>query len=314
MTTAFFTHPDCLGHVTQPGHPEKVERLVELLKGFKGEAFQSLDRFDAKLGEVEAIERVHPRSYIDHVRTTAAGAGDKQVKLDPDTPVVSGSWAAALRGVGALTEAVDQVCAGEATNAFCAIRPPGHHAETAKAMGFCLFNNVAIAARHAMEKHGLTRIAIVDFDVHHGNGTQEIFERDQRVFFASSHQFPHYPGTGSADETGIGNILNCPLPANSSPNLFRKIWETEVLPRVEAFDPELILISAGFDAHKADPLSDLNLTEDDFVWITERLTDLAGRLCSNRIVSTLEGGYDLEALQKSAVAHVQALMRANSEV
>ncbi|TNE39011.1 MAG: histone deacetylase family protein [Alphaproteobacteria bacterium] len=307
MTTAFYTHPDCLKHVTQPGHPERVDRLVTLMEGFAAEEFAALQRCEPDLIALEKITRVHPEAYVSGIRDAAAGASQGFVRLDEDTAVVEGSWNAALRAAGALVDAVDKVMANGATNAFCAVRPPGHHAETARAMGFCLFNNVAIGAAHALDIHGLERVAIVDFDVHHGNGTQEIFQNDPRVFFASSHQMPLYPGSGSADETGVGNIHNLPLAPEAPAEAFRAAWKG-LLPELEAFAPQLIMISAGFDAHKADPLSNQNLTEADFVWITEELVKIAARSCANRVVSTLEGGYDLDALRASALAHVKVLM------
>lgn len=231
--------------------------------------------------------------------------------LDADTIVSPGSGQAALRAVGAVTSAVDAVLRGEAQNAFCAIRPPGHHAEPDQAMGFCLFNSIAIAACHAQAAHGITRVAIVDFDVHHGNGTQAAAQTDPNLFFASSHQYPLYPGTGAAEETGVGNIVNVPLPAGSEGQTFRRAFETRILPALDAFAPELLLVSAGFDAHRADPLAGLELEEDDFGWVTARLTEAAGRHAQGRLVSVLEGGYDLKALAGSAAAHVAALMKAN---
>ncbi|TNE56985.1 MAG: histone deacetylase family protein [Alphaproteobacteria bacterium] len=308
MTTAFYTHPDCLEHITQPGHPERVDRLVTLMDGFSSEAFSALKRCEPALADLEMITRVHPETYVKEIQNASEGASEGYVKLDADTAVVSGSWKAALRAAGALVNAVDLVMSAGATNAFCAVRPPGHHAETAQAMGFCLFNNVAIGAAHALAVHGLSRVAILDFDVHHGNGTQEIFQSDPRVFFASSHQMPLYPGSGAASETGVGNIHNLPLAPDAPAADFRDAW-TKLLPELEAFAPEFIFISAGFDAHKADPLSNQNLTDADFVWITEELANIAARCCANRVVSTLEGGYDLDALRSSALAHVKVLMR-----
>lgn len=312
MTTAFYSHTDCLKHITQPGHPERVDRLIALMDGFSAEEFSSLQRCEPDLATLDLVARVHPVSYVNEIQAACAGAGERHVKLDPDTVVVQGSWDAALRAAGALVNAVDKVMSGGATNAFCAVRPPGHHAETAQAMGFCLFNNVAIGAAHALAAHGLSRVAILDFDVHHGNGTQEIFQADQRVFFASSHQMPLYPGTGAASETGLGNIHNLPLAPKAPAEAFRAAW-SGLLPELEAFAPEMIFISAGFDGHKADPLSDQNLTEADFVWITDELVKIAARCCSNRVISTLEGGYDLEALRVSALAHVRVLMAAGQE-
>jgi acetoin utilization deacetylase AcuC-like enzyme len=263
MRTAFLTHADCHGHVTKPGHPERVDRLIAVLDGFSSSEFDDLDRRSPPLGDIADIARVHPDAYIEMIQSTAAAAGDQPAKVDPDTTVVEGSWNAALRGVGANVEAVNLVMSGKVDNAFCAVRPPGHHAETGRAMGFCLFNNIAIAARYAMAEYNLKRVAIVDFDVHHGNGTQEIFEQDPNVLFASSHQMPLYPGTGEAREKGVGNILNCPLPPDANSEVFRHVWESQVFPRLEAFEPEFLFISAGFDGHQADPLANINLTEGD---------------------------------------------------
>ncbi len=230
--------------------------------------------------------------------------------LDADTILSPQSGKAALRAVGAVTLAVDAVMQGEAQNAFCAVRPPGHHAEPDQAMGFCLFNSIAVAARHTQAMHGIKRVAIVDFDVHHGNGTQAVAEQDPSLFFASSHQYPLYPGTGSADEIGAGNVVNVPLPAGTEGAHFRRAFETRILPALEAFAPELLLVSAGFDAHRADPLAGLELEDDDFGWVTERLTETARRHSQGRLISVLEGGYDLRALAGSAAAHVSALMKA----
>ena len=230
--------------------------------------------------------------------------------LDADTILSPQSGNAALRAVGAVTSAVDAVMQGEAQNAFCAVRPPGHHAEPDHAMGFCLFNSIAVAARHAQAKHGVVRVAIVDFDVHHGNGTQAVAEQDPTLFFASSHQYPLYPGTGAAHETGLGNVVNVPLPFGTEGSQFRRAFEARILPALDAFAPQLLLVSAGFDAHRADPLAGLELEEDDFGWVTGRLTEAASRHAQGRLVSVLEGGYDLKALAGSAAAHVSSLMRA----
>jgi acetoin utilization deacetylase AcuC-like enzyme len=306
MTTALISHPDCLEHVTPPGHPERVDRLRAIDQALQDEAFMFLQRVDAPLAEDSAILRAHPKSHLDHIAGLVPETGD--VALDADTYVSPLSLRAARRAAGAQVLAVDMVLAGEAANAFCATRPPGHHAEAMRAMGFCLFNNAAIGALHAIEAHGLRRVAIVDFDVHHGNGAQDIFERDGRVMYCSSHEWPLYPGTGAPHETGVGNIVNATLPGLSTGSEFREAYEQTILPALERFRPELLYISAGFDAHARDPLATLQLSERDFVWVTNALCDVADRWCGGRIVSTLEGGYDLEGLARSAAAHVKVLM------
>jgi acetoin utilization deacetylase AcuC-like enzyme len=252
---------------------------------------------------------VHGEPFVEAVLASVPRTG--RAALDPDTILSPASGNAALRAIGAVTSAVDAVMTKEASNAFCAVRPPGHHAEPDQPMGFCLFNSIAIAARHAQAMHGLGRVAIVDFDVHHGNGTQTVAERDANLFFASSHQFPFYPGTGAAGETGLGNVVNAPLPSGTGSAGFRRAYETRILPALDAFAPDLILVSAGFDAHRSDPLAGLELEEEDFSWITARLLEAAGRHAQGRLVSILEGGYDLKALAGSAAAHVETLMTAD---
>lgn len=279
-----------------------VDRILE------HERFQTLERDAAPLGEVEAIELAHPAKHVETIRKNMPSEG--LVRLDADTTLSAGSWEAALRAVGAGCQAVDEVMAGRVKNAFCAIRPPGHHAEFERAMGFCLFNNIAVAARHAQKKHGAERVAIVDFDVHHGNGTQDIFWADPSVMYCSTHQMPLFPGTGGANETGAGNIVNAPLMAGDGSAQFQEAVEVMLLPRLSEFRPDLILISAGFDAHKRDPLANINLLEDDFAWITSKLMDVADKHCGGRVVSMLEGGYDLEGLARSVAAHVMTLMDA----
>ncbi|SFS19498.1 histone deacetylase family protein [Yoonia litorea] len=302
MTTALITHEDCYGHVTPPGHPEQVARLDAVLGALEG---FDLKRVKAPLAADDDLLRAHPKRHIDAVRAAAPTEGWRS--LDADTHMSAGTLAAAYRAAGGAVRAVDLVLGGEAQNAFAAVRPPGHHAERETAMGFCFFGNVVVAARHALDHHGLSRVAIVDFDVHHGNGTQDLVEDDPRILFCSSHQSPLYPGTGAVHETGSGNILNVPLPGGTGSAGFRAAYEAQVLPRVDAFKPELIIISAGFDAHKDDPLAGMELEVDDFAWVTEKLCDLADKHCAGRVVSSLEGGYDLPALGASAAAHVRVL-------
>jgi acetoin utilization deacetylase AcuC-like enzyme len=307
MSTALITHTDCLGHVMPPGHPERVERLEAINAALEAAEFADLLRVEAPLAEDAAILRAHPERYLAAVAARVPEQGF--AALDADTYLSPGSLAAARRAAGAVVSAVDMVMAGEAGNAFCAVRPPGHHAETATAMGFCLFGNLVIGARHALEAHGMERVAIVDFDVHHGNGTQELVWDDARILFVSTHQMPLYPGTGARDERGAhGQVMNLPLAAGASGWVFRKLMTDHALPAIEAHAPQMILVSAGFDAHARDPLANLNLTEEDFAWVTAQLCDLADRHCDGRIVSTLEGGYDLSALAASVAAHVRVLM------
>ncbi|MDG1867344.1 MAG: histone deacetylase family protein [Yoonia sp.] len=307
MRTALVTHDACFDHVTPPGHPEQVARLDAVLGATKG---MDLHRVTAPMGAEDDILRAHPQAHINAIRAAAPNEGWRS--LDADTHMSVGTLEAAFRSVGGVVRAVDLVMAGDAPNAFVAMRPPGHHAERETPMGFCFFGNVAIAAKHALDHHGLSRVAIVDFDVHHGNGTQELVEDDPRILFCSTHQMPLYPGTGAAHETGVGNVLNCPLPDGAGSKSFRDVMAQVVLPRVDAFSPEILIISAGFDAHKDDPLAGLNLVEDDFTWVTNQLCDLADRHCQGRVVSSLEGGYDLPALGASAAAHVTVLReRAN---
>ncbi len=303
MTTALITHPDCFDHVTPPGHPEQVARLDAVLTSLNG---MDLLRIKAPMAAEDDILRVHPRAYVDHLRRAGPVSGWRS--LDPDTHLSPGSLGAIWRAAGALVRAVDLVMAGEAQNAFAAVRPPGHHAESETAMGFCFLGNVAIGAKHALDHHGLSRVAIVDFDVHHGNGTQALVEDDPRILFISTHQMPLYPGTGLRSETGVDdNVLNIPLRAGTGSAAYRKIISDTVIPRLERFGPQMLFISAGFDAHRADPLANINLEAEDFGWITGELCDLADRVCAGRVVSALEGGYDLEALGASVAAHVGAL-------
>ena len=306
MTTLLFNHPVCLAHFAGEGHPERPDRLHAVLKALESDAFAELDRREAPKAAIEHITRVHRPAYVETLLEAVPKEG--LVGIDGDTVLSPDSGEAALRAAGALIAAVDAVMKGEAETAFCAVRPPGHHAEPDHGMGFCLFNNVAIGAAHAREAHGAARVAIVDFDVHHGNGTQAMFEADPLVFFASTHESPLYPGTGAKNETGVGNIFNAPLAAMSGSDEFRQAMENDILPALADFLPELILISAGFDAHVDDPLASLRLDESDYGWITARIDDIAQECCGGRVVSTLEGGYDLDALAASAAAHVRALM------
>jgi acetoin utilization deacetylase AcuC-like enzyme len=306
MTTLLYTHPACLEHDPGPHHPESPSRLRAVLQALDGPDFSRLDRREAPPAELDDIARVHPRRFVERLLEAVPRSG--HVGIDADTIMSPGSGEAALRAAGAVAAAVDAVVAGEADNAFCAVRPPGHHAEPGRAMGFCLFNNAAIGALRAREVHGLARVAVIDFDVHHGNGTQAMFERDAELFFASTHQYPLYPGTGSREERGVGNIVNAPLRPNSGSEEFRAAMERDVLPALRAFKPDFLLISAGFDAHRADPLANLNFEDADYRWATERLLEVAEQCCGGRVVSTLEGGYDLGALATASAEHVRALM------
>jgi acetoin utilization deacetylase AcuC-like enzyme len=306
MTLALYTHRACLEHDTGPGHPESPARLAAVLQALDADRFAMLDRIEAPQATREQLARTHEANVLDAVlEGTPDGC---LVRLDADTVMSPGSREAALRAAGALCAAVDAVMSGSSRRAFCAVRPPGHHATPQTSMGFCLFNNVAVGAAHALAVHGLERVAVIDFDVHHGNGTQDIFWSDPRVLYASTHQSPLYPGTGARVERGVGNIVNAPLPPGAGSAEFRAAIETIVLPALEAFRPELVLVSAGFDAHKLDPLANLNLETADYAWVTARLVDLAERHAEGRLVSTLEGGYSLTALRDGVAAHVGALL------
>ena len=308
MTTALFTHPACLSHDPGRHHPESPERLRAILAALSHDDFAALDRREAPAAGTAELTLIHPLPFVETMLELVPKEGHAAV--DADTILSPGSGEAALRAAGAVCAAVDAVMAAEVANAFCAVRPPGHHAEPMQAMGFCLFNNVAIGAAHARARHGLARIAVVDFDVHHGNGTQAAFEADGHFFYASTHQSPLYPGTGATEEIGVDNIINVPLRPNSGSEEFRLAFDEVILPALETFKPQFIFISAGFDAHRRDPLAQLQLTEADFAWVTEALCAVAARHAGGRVVSTLEGGYDLEALAASTTAHVRALMAA----
>ena len=303
MTTAVYGSAAFRGHVTPPGHPEQVARLSAVDAGL---APLSPALRDCPVADDAQILRCHPAAYLARVRAAVPSEGWAQ--LDGDTYLSPNSLDAALRAVGGACAAVDAVLSGALTNAFVGCRPPGHHAETATAMGFCLFGTAAIGAKRALDHHGLARVAIVDFDVHHGNGTQDLLWDEPRALFASSHQMPLYPGSGSRSETGAhGQIINVPLREGSGGGVMREAYETLIFPRIAAWKPELILISAGFDAHADDPLAGLEWQARDFGWITGRICDLADEHCQGRVVSCLEGGYDLAALQASALAHVGVL-------
>jgi acetoin utilization deacetylase AcuC-like enzyme len=308
MSTLLVTHPACLDHLTPLGHPERPDRLRAVERALEAEKFQSLARVQAPRAPLEIIALCHPMDYITQIRDATPKEG--MVRLDADTSMSPGSFEAALRAVGGAIHAVDEVVSKKAANAFVATRPPGHHAETARPMGFCLFDNAAIAARYAQDRHGIARAAVVDFDVHHGNGTQEIFWADKTVMYCSTHQMPLFPGTGAVIESGEYNtVVNAPLQPGDGREAFRDAFESRIIPRLRDFRPELIIISAGFDAHMRDPLANINLAEADFAWATQKIMDVADQTAGGRVVSLLEGGYDLEALANSAAAHVTALMR-----
>jgi acetoin utilization deacetylase AcuC-like enzyme len=308
MPTALFTHPACLEHDTGDYHPECVERLRQLLNTLSGEEFQFLERMEAPRATTEQILRAHDSEHLDFVYDNLP-TGDDYAHLDPDTVISSGSWEAALRSAGAAVGAVDLVMSGEVKNAFCATRPPGHHAESRAVLGFCLFNNVAIGALHAQAKHGAKRVAVFDIDVHHGNGTQDIFYSHPDLLYVSTHEDESFPGTGHPDDTGVaGNILNVVLPPGSASEPWRKAVTERVIPAIRAFKPDLLMISAGFDAHASDPMAHMRLTTEDFSWVTHEICKLAQEICGGRVVSVLEGGYDLKSLTVSCAAHVKALL------
>lgn len=307
MTTQLYTHPACLEHDPGSHHPECPERLHSVLTGLDSSKFDSLVRLEAPEVELQEVKRVHESSYVEQLMATIPKDG--RVKLDPDTAVSSSSGAAVLRAAGAVIAGTKAVIDKRARNAFCAVRPPGHHAESSKAMGFCLFNSAAVGAFYARSVFDLDKVAVIDFDVHHGNGTQNSFESDQGFFYGSSHQYPAYPGTGAATEKGIfNNICNVPLSPGSGSSEFRACYNEILLPALGRFKPELIILSAGFDGHERDPLADLSLKTDDYLWVTRKLLDVADKCCDGRVVSVLEGGYDQMALQESAQAHVQGLI------
>jgi acetoin utilization deacetylase AcuC-like enzyme len=307
-TTLLISHPACLEHIVPQGHPERPDRLRAVERALEAEKFQTLARVEAPLAALETVALCHPMDYITSLRDASPDEG--LIQLDGDTSMSPGTFEAALRAAGGGVLAVDEVLAKKANNAFVATRPPGHHAETARPMGFCLFDNAAIAARHAQNHHGIARVAIVDFDVHHGNGSQEIFWADKTVMYCSTHQMPLFPGTGAIGESGEYNtVVNAPLRPGDGAEQFKAAFADRILPRLIEYKPELIIISAGFDAHYRDPLANLNLAEEDFAWATKRIMDVAESCAGGRVVSLLEGGYDLQALGNSVAAHVTALMR-----
>ena len=309
MATLLYTHEACVDHHTGDRHPESPDRLRSVWAALAGAGFDRLVRREAPEASRAQLSLAHRPDYVDAVLAAIPETGRRH--LDPDTVVSPASGAAALRGAGAVVAAVDAIMTErDVGNAFCAVRPPGHHAERARSMGFCLFNNVAVGALHARARHGLRRLAVIDFDVHHGNGTQHMFENDEDLFYASSHQAPFYPGTGAKSETGAGNIVNAPLAAGAGSVEFRAAYEDDILPALRAFDPDILFVSAGFDGHADDPLAQLRLTEDDYRWITRELLAVAKERCGGRVVSALEGGYDLGALARSTEAHVLELMNA----
>ena len=310
MPTVLITHPACLAHDAGPYHPECPDRLRAVLAALETPEFADLLREAAPCATAEQLTRVHPANYVEAILSIRPADGE-MVQLDADTAMNAGSAEAALRGAGAAVAGVDAVMEGWARAAFAAVRPPGHHAEPARPMGFCLFNNAAVAALHARARWGVQRVAVVDFDVHHGNGTQAMFAADKDLFYASSHQHPCYPGSGEAWERGTANnIVNAPLRPGSDGAAFRAAWSDTILPELDRFAPGLLIVSAGFDAHKADPLAQLRVETADYAWITQELLRIAAVHCGGRLVSVLEGGYDLDALAASAAAHVRTLMQA----
>ena len=309
MKTAFITHPDCLNHITPSGHPECINRLEGITQRLNKSDFNALLRIKAPLGKISNLRLGHPENYIEKIASLIPKTSIHAI--DNDTFVSPDSYKAALRGVGSITKAIDLVMAQKVKNAFCATRPPGHHAEKKKAMGFCLFGNVAIGAKYLLQKYKLNKVAIIDFDVHHGNGTQNILWDETRTLFISMHQMPLFPGTGYASENGSeNNIINVPLPAESKGSEACEIFETSISPKLRAFEPDFVLISAGFDAHINDPLANLNWSTQDFATITNLILNIAREFSNKRVVSTLEGGYDIDSLTESVAIHVKALMEA----
>ena len=309
MTTLLVSHPASLDHLTPPGHPERPDRMRAVAQILGESRFDPLLREEAPEGSLDLVGLCHDARYIEELRHIAPEKG--LIYLDGDTSMSPGTWEAVMRGVGGAVAATDAVMSGRADNAFVAMRPPGHHAEINKPMGFCFFDHAAIAARHAQRKYGIARAAVVDFDVHHGNGTQDIFWADPTMMYCSTHQMPLFPGTGASGERGEHDtIVNAPLAPNDGSARFRAAFDNLILPQLTKFAPELIVISAGFDAHRRDPLANINLDAKDFGWVTRKLMDLAGNRAGGRIVSVLEGGYDLQGMKESVAAHVTGLMGA----
>jgi acetoin utilization deacetylase AcuC-like enzyme len=308
MTSYLFSHQACESHEPGPGHPERPARIRAVMERLAAPEFDGLIRLPAPEATVEQLSRMHPRDFVEAFLKALPATGQGRFAVDGDTVASAGTREAALRAAGAVCAAVDAVATGEVKTAFCAVRPPGHHAEPRQPMGFCFFNNVAVGAAHARAAHGFQRVAVIDFDVHHGNGTQAMFERDPGFFFASTHQYPLYPGTGARNERGCGNIVNVPLRAGADSEGFRHAFREVILPALSDFGPDLIMISAGFDAHAEDPLGGMELREADYAYATRELLRVAKSACEGRVVSTLEGGYDLHALAESTAAHVSVLM------
>ncbi|MBB3972560.1 histone deacetylase family protein [Hansschlegelia beijingensis] len=306
MSTLYVSHEAFAGHLVPQGHPERPERMRAVEQALEAEPFQSLVRITAPLAEASVAALAHPEHFVAELDEMRPREG--MVMVDGDTVMSGGTWEALLRSLGAVVHATDEIMAGRARNAFCGVRPPGHHAEAVRAMGFCFFNNAVVAARHAQRKYGAERVAIVDFDVHHGNGTQALVWDDPSLFYASTHQMPLFPGTGARSETGCGNVVNAPMRAGDGEARFREAFEDAIIPALRTFSPDLLVISAGFDAHARDPLGSLTLQASDFHWMTRMLLDVANETADDRVVSVLEGGYDLRGLGDSTAAHVRALM------